>query len=89
MSVLQTSVSKVRLTNWIPPMGFGLEEEGVLVASVREGRELIPPCSLNELHDTAALVLFFFPQRSHIITGIPREILGRGFPGKKRENLSK
>lgn len=81
MSVLQTSgsVSRVRLTNWIHHTSFCLEEEhwggeGGLVGY--EGREVIVPCSLNKLHDTADL----FFQLPGIDSGIPTVIEGRGFP---------
>lgn len=54
MSALQTSVPKARLTNWISLLGFCLEEKEVLWQ--RSGRrELIPPWSLNGLHDTSPL----------------------------------
>lgn len=74
LSVLQTSgsVSKVRLTNWIPLVSFCLDGGGGGggCGEGAGGRETIPPCSLNKLQDTAALFL----QRSHIGSGIPREM---------------
>lgn len=56
VSVLCTSRSvwRVRLTNWIPHMNFFLFEGG---GEGWEGREEIPPCSLNRLHDTSDLFL--------------------------------
>ena len=82
LSVLQTSgsVSRMRLTNWIPHMSFCLEEGGDVVGC--EGREVIPPCSLNKLHDTADMIL----QLPAIESGIPRVMEGRGFPWKKKKN---
>lgn len=68
-------------------MGFGLEEEGVLVVSVREGREVIPPYCLNKLHDTAALVLFFFPSAHTSSLGYQEKSWGGDSQGKKGKSV--
>lgn len=63
-------------------MSFCSEEEGVLGVGGGvmwqgcEGREVIPPCSLNKLHDTVGL----FFQLPDIDSGTPRVMEGRGFP---------
>lgn len=61
----------------------GEEEEGGWGVDVAgcEGKEVIPPYSLNKLHDTAGLFL----RLPDIDSGIPREMEGRGFPRKKKK----
>lgn len=85
-SILQTtgSVSKVRLTNWIPPVSFCLdEEEGVRVARVRRGGEkwALPVGS------TSYMTLQPFNSTAHTNpeSGIPGKKWEKGIPTKKRE----
>lgn len=80
--MLQTigSVSRVRLTNWIPRVSFLFGEGGWCAGVQVKG---IPPCSLNKIHHTAG----GSPQLPDIDSGIPRVMEGRGFPWKKGKTV--
>lgn len=84
MSALQTSASKVRLTNWIPPVGC-LEEEGILGA--RGESWSLPVASTSYMTLKHFFFLFFFPPALTHHHWDTKKNPGEGIPREKKEKI--